>query len=159
MMRAVAVLKSTEALLRVLWAGLLLVGCGQSPSEPRGNGTEILNKKAYEEGTDITTSESPVEATSARGTYLSCVRSKADLIGKRDAISVDRATQIVSECESLLSEAATEVVARMGGRPMTNLPAGMETEQVRMSVARDAIKHEAKMLISRDYAALPRPVP
>lgn len=134
-----------EGRVRILWVSLLLGACGQSSTE------------AQAERVEMTEREKSPHAASALDDYLACAKAEAARFGTPDVVSEEQAIQVVSECDDLLQEAASERVALMQGRRMTNLPEGTETEQSRIAVARGSIEHEAKMAVS--HAVLQRPVP
>ena len=116
--------------MKVLWLSLLLCACG-SPTASR------------------------VQSSQALEAYQDCVRAQAVRVGTRDSISNELADEVVAQCRHLLQAAASDRVTRAKGSPMTNLPAGMETEESRMLVALLDIEHEAKMLVSSDVPPLP----
>jgi hypothetical protein len=99
----------------------------------------------------------PNQPLGAVQVHQACVRAKAAQIGTRETITEEQADAIVGQCRDLLSAAVSEVLARMQGQPMTNLPKGLETEQSRVSVATDNIEYAAKELISGHIR--PRAVP
>ena len=88
----------------------------------------------------------------AKEAYLACVRSEAATVGTKATIGAAEADQIVAKCKVLLRPAAEQMA--QAGR-MTNLPAGMESAEGRLSVAMSRIEHAAKMEISDHVLPLP----
>ena len=135
--------------MKVLWLGLLLCSCGSQANDGPEGRERMTSSNTSRAQTSDAEQAYRAQASEAELAYRDCVLKQAAQIGTRETISHEQADQLVIKCEPLLRAAASEFVARNKGFPMTNLPAGMETEESRMSVARTQIEHAAKMAISK----------
>jgi hypothetical protein len=139
--------------IRALFTILFLGAC-DAPTNVAGEEAEERMNGATRGDRGFAVGEPPLSEaqlsrlSSAEQAYFACVRALASGLGPRHDVSAAQAEATAVQCRHLLGAAAAARVAANHGSRMTNLPDGLETEEVRMSVATADLEHSAKVLVS-----------